>query len=103
MPRVARGAICVAKGEGPTWHFLGRIPQCPLLYHMSGPVRKDGIKMLSLQNFSFIWKPMARGVFSLWELVRRADFENSARWCVVLELGAIGFPVVWGISGVLFL
>ena len=40
---------------------------------------------------------MARGVFSLWELVRRADFENSARWCVVLELRAIGFPVVWGI------
>ncbi|RVW81368.1 hypothetical protein CK203_038107 [Vitis vinifera] len=23
---------------------------------------------------------MARGIFSLWELVRRADFENSARW-----------------------
>ena len=41
---------------------------------------------------------MARGAFSLWELVRRADFENSARWCVVSELGAIRFPVVWGDS-----
>ena len=37
---------------------------------------------------------MARGIFSLWELMRRVDFENSARWCVVSELGAIGFPVV---------
>ena len=41
---------------------------------------------------------MARGIFSLWELVRRADFENSARWCVVSELGAIRFLVVWGDS-----
>ncbi|RVX00704.1 hypothetical protein CK203_030386 [Vitis vinifera] len=32
---------------------------------------------------------MARGAFSLRELVRRANFENSARWCVVSELGAI--------------
>ena len=42
------------KGERATWHFLGRIPQCPLLYRMSGPVRKGEIKMLPLQNFSFI-------------------------------------------------
>ena len=27
MSRVAKGAICVAKEEGATWHFLGRIPQ----------------------------------------------------------------------------
>ena len=39
---------------------------------------------------------MTRGVFSLRELVRRADFENSASWCVVSGLGAIRFPVVWG-------
>ena len=27
MPRVARGTVCVCKGERVTWHFLGRIPQ----------------------------------------------------------------------------
>ena len=59
----------------------GGILQCPLLCHMSGPVRKGGIKMLSLQNFFFIWKPMARGTFSLWELVRHAYFENSTMVC----------------------
>ena len=37
---------------------------------------------------------MARGAFSLRELVRRANFENSAQWCVVSELGAIRFLVV---------
>ena len=41
-------------GEEATLQFLGRIPQCPLLYRMSGPVRKGEIKMLPLQNFSFI-------------------------------------------------
>ena len=35
--------------------------------------------------------------------MRRADFENSTKWCVVSELGAIRFPVVWGISRVLLL
>ena len=27
MPRIARGTVCVCKGERATWHFLGRIPQ----------------------------------------------------------------------------
>ena len=29
MPCVARGTVCVCKGEGATWHFLVRIPQFP--------------------------------------------------------------------------
>ena len=70
----------------------------PVLSFLSDPGRKGGIKMLSLQNFSFIWRSVACGVLSLWEPVRRADFENSARWCVVSELGAIDFPIVWGPS-----
>ena len=77
---------------------LGGILQCPLLSRLSDPGRKSGIKMLSLQNFSFTGRSVSRGVLSLWEPVRHADFENSARWCVVLELGAIEFPVVWGFS-----
>ena len=64
MPRVARGAVCVSKGEGATRQFLGRILQCPLLYRLSGPVRKGGMKMLPLQNLFFIWTTMARGVSS---------------------------------------
>ena len=52
-------------GEEATLQFLGRIPQCPLLYRLSGLVRKCGIKMLPLQN-------LACGASSLWELVRGA-------------------------------
>ena len=76
----------------------GGVLQYPLLSRLSDQGRKGGIKILTLHNFSFIWTTMARGAFSLRELVRRADFENSARWCVVSELGAIRFPVVWGDS-----
>ena len=61
----SKGDVCVSKKEGATWQFLVRIPQCPLLYRLSGLVRKDGIKMLPLQN-------LACGTSSLWELVRCA-------------------------------
>ena len=60
-----KGDVCLSKREGATWQFLGRIPQCPLLYRLSGLVRKCGIKMLPLQN-------LACGASSLWELVKCA-------------------------------
>ena len=44
--------VCVSKREEATWQFLGRIPQCPLLYRMSDLVRKGGIKNVYLYKIS---------------------------------------------------
>ena len=84
-----KGDVCVSKGEEAMWHFLGGIPQCPLLYRMSGPVRKGGIKMLPLQNFSFIgsialdWLHSKGGVGGFH--LRFANSTTHFRWLLTLH------------------
>ena len=57
MPRVARGTVCVCKGERATWHFLGRIPQGSFgveLQFESGEEKLhegDGMQLKEIETF----------------------------------------------------
>ena len=49
MSRVARGTVCVCKGERATWHFLGRIPQVG-----EGLERETGL-VVWLNGCTWVW------------------------------------------------
>ena len=48
---------------------LGGIPQCPLLYRLSGPGGKGGIKILTSQKFPLLlecsdtWRSPMKGIY----------------------------------------
>ena len=57
MPRVARGTVCVCKGERATWHFLGRIPQGSFRVELQFESREkklhegDGMQLKEIETF----------------------------------------------------
>ena len=60
---------------------LGGVLQCPLLYRLSDPVRKCGIKLLPSQNCLSFWNVMPRGASSPRVFTMCAVLENRQAMC----------------------